>query len=71
MQGRSIDKLLEPTSRPVLRKLLGRLRPDGATGSCEVRLKSGRARHKMQVIANADPAGGSFLIAFVDLPARG
>ena len=70
MQGRFLDTLLDPASRPVLHQLMQRLRPDGAAGSCEVQLKSGRARHKMQVVASADPGGRSFLVVFVDLPAR-
>ena len=68
--GRFLDSLLEPASRPILAQLLQRLRPDGATGMCEVQLKSGRARHKMQVVAGADRGGSSFLVVFVDLPAR-
>jgi PAS domain-containing protein len=70
MLGRTLDSLIEPATRPMLAQLLQRLRPDGATGSCEVQLKSGRARHKMQVVAGADHGGTSFLVVLVDLPAR-
>lgn len=70
MQGRSLDSLLALASRVAFKQLLQRLRPDGATGSCEVQLMSGRARHKMQVTACSDPGGRSYLVVFVDLPGR-
>jgi PAS domain S-box-containing protein len=70
LRGRSVETFLAPASRPVLQQLLHRLRPGGASGSCEVELKSGYGAHKVQAVASAAPAGNSIAVVFVDLPAR-
>jgi PAS domain S-box-containing protein len=70
LRGRSLDTLVAPANRPALLQLLNRLRADGISGSCEVQLSTGYGSHKMQVIASSAVGGQSFMVAFVDLPAR-
>jgi PAS domain-containing protein len=70
LRGRGIDNLLAPACRPDFLQLLKRLRSDGTRASCEVQLNSARPSGKIQVVACAAPGGRSFLVVFVDLPAR-
>ena len=71
LRGRNIESFVDPASRPVLLQLLKRLRSDGTSASCDVAVSTSRGSNKMQVVASLAPGGGSFLVVFVDLPARG
>jgi len=70
LRGRSIDTLLGAASRPVFLQLLKRLRADGRSASCEVQLNIADFSARFQVVGCAAPGSRSFLIVFVDLPAR-
>jgi PAS domain S-box-containing protein len=67
LRGRRLDSLLAPESRPVLLELLKRLRAGGPRDACEAHSSGGR---RLQVVANATPGGGSFLMIFVDTTDR-
>lgn len=67
LRGRRLDSLLASESRPVLLELLRRLREGGPRDACEAHSSGGR---RLQVVANATPGGGSFLMIFVDTTDR-
>lgn len=67
-RGRDIETFLAPASRPVLRRLLTHLNPDGSSDRCEVHLAAGSASRKLQVVASLAPGSRSFLAVLIDLP---
>ena len=73
LQGRRIESLLLPASRPAVNELLNELR-DGARKSkstCEVLSASIDGPRRLLIAATIPPGGGSFLMVVVALPDRG
>ena len=63
--GRRVDDFLAPESRPVLEKLVAKVRDGVLDESCDVRTSSGAAFH---VKAGLVPGESSILMVFVDMP---
>jgi PAS domain S-box-containing protein len=61
--GRRVDDFLAPESRPVLEKLVAKVRDGILDESCEVRTRSGAALH---VVAGLVPGESSILMVLVD-----
>lgn len=70
LRGRSIDGFLAPGSRTDLAHLMKRLRPDGASESCEVQLKAAPGSKRFQVLASTNSVDESILIVLVELSER-
>ena len=63
LEGRRIDSLLAPASRPILASLLAQLRDGGANATCEVRSGSGAS---MQLVASVATGEPSYLLVLVE-----
>jgi PAS domain S-box-containing protein len=71
LQGRRIESLLAPESRPAVNQLLNELRDGARKSACEVLSASIDGPRRLLVAATIAPGGGSFLMIFVALPDRG
>lgn len=69
LNGRRLEGLLAPASRPVLLELLQELREGVSRASCDLQ-SGGRRAQPLRVVASAAPDGASFLLVFVPLNDR-
>ncbi len=69
LNGRRLESLLAPASRPVLLELLHELRDGVSRAARDVQTGGPRAR-SLRVVASAAPDGATFLLVFVPLTER-
>lgn len=70
LNGRRLESLVAPTSRPALRELLQELREGASRGSRDVQSGKVRGAQRLRVVAGAAPDAASFLLVFVPLADR-
>lgn len=65
--GRPLDSFVAPSGARALHTMLKRIADGGHGEACTMELKAGAAPLVVQVRADADPAGGRFLVAVMDV----